>query len=80
VVKTPPPLSGLRVAEFLIWRRTMGDVDGPEVARTLYDGLFSKEKLDLEDVPYLLDDAIQGLRERSPKAFHRWATFIHTGA
>lgn len=59
--------------------RTMGDADGPTVARHLYSELFSGETVDPEVIPYALDAAVQELRaEGAPP--NRWATFIHMGA
>jgi hypothetical protein len=56
----------------------MHDEDGPKVARRVYEGLFEREQLDLDDVPYALDDAVQMLREAGvPPA--RWALFVHMG-
>jgi hypothetical protein len=62
-------------------RRAMSDEDGPNVAAYVYrDLLLNEEKaFDLEDIPYVLDDAVQMLRQQNVPA-HRWATFIHIGA
>jgi hypothetical protein len=56
----------------------MNDEDGPDVARCVYEALLEHETLDLDDVPYALDLAVQRLRERGvPEA--RWASFVHMG-
>jgi hypothetical protein len=57
----------------------MTDVDGPNVASTVYGALFKEETFDLNDVPYALDDAVQMLREQRVEA-QRWAVFVHMGA
>jgi hypothetical protein len=57
----------------------MSDSDGPFVAEWVYRALLEKEKLELEDIPYALDDAVQKLRSRGVPT-HRWATFMHMGA
>jgi hypothetical protein len=58
----------------------MGDVDGPVVARTVYQELFGGEGefLDPDAIPYALDAAVRRLREegRHPS---RWAPYIHLG-
>lgn len=58
----------------------MGDVDGPVVAKTVYEALFSgdAEYLDHDKVPYALDDAIRELRRRGLSS-SRWATYVHLG-
>jgi hypothetical protein len=57
----------------------MGDDEGPELARTVYEILFAAETIDADDVPYALDAAVQKLRERGVPP-ERWATFVHMGA
>jgi hypothetical protein len=62
---------------------SMGDIDGPVVAETVYGQLFRDEQdhemLDLDLVPYALDDAVRKLREAGlPPS--RWATYVHLGA
>jgi hypothetical protein len=58
----------------------MSDVDGPLVARWVYENLIlDKDTFDLEDIPYALDAAVQKLRARGVSA-KRWATFMHMGA
>lgn len=58
----------------------MDDVDGPEVARTVYTELFQSgaNMLDGEDIPYALDIAVQKLRERGLSA-SRWAPYVYIG-
>jgi hypothetical protein len=58
--------------------RLMHDEDGPKLAQRFYEGLFAKPSLDLDDVPYALDDAIQALRMDGVPA-PRWAPFMHLG-
>lgn len=58
----------------------MNDSDGADVAETVYRQLFAgdRSKLDPNDIPYALDDAVRAMREEglSPE---RWAPFIHLG-
>ena len=60
--------------------RSMGDMDGPAVAKRVYTELFKgdSEYLDPEAIPYGLDAAVQELRA---KGVHpsRWGTYIHFG-
>jgi hypothetical protein len=56
----------------------MNDEDGPAIASSVYQSLLAKDQLDLDDVPYALDDAIQELR-RSGSPAARWALFMHMG-
>jgi hypothetical protein len=56
----------------------MNDKEGPKVARCVYQLLFEKEQLDLDDIPYALDEAICQLREEGLPA-SRWALFVHMG-
>jgi hypothetical protein len=56
----------------------MNDEDGPAIASSVYQSLLAKDQLDLDDVPYALDDAIQELR-RSGSTAARWALFMHMG-
>ena len=60
--------------------RSIEDADGPVIARTGYEALFSggSEHLDPDDVPYALDDAVQQLRKMHPDP-SRWAPYIHIG-
>lgn len=57
----------------------MHDEDGPTVARIVYEELLKNSALNLDDVPYALDKAVQLLRE-SDVPPNRWATFVHVGA
>jgi hypothetical protein len=57
----------------------MYDQDGPEVAATVYKELSSKDKLELDDIPYALDAAVQRLKSGGAPP-SRWATFLHMGA
>jgi hypothetical protein len=57
----------------------MHDHDGPRVAQCFYEALFKKEVIELDDIPYALDEAIQKLREDGASPM-RWATFMHMGA
>lgn len=58
----------------------MGDVDGPVVAKKVYEELFGtkEEFLDLDTVPYALDIAVRDLRKRRIHP-SRWATYAHFG-
>jgi hypothetical protein len=56
----------------------MHDEDGPKFARAFYEALFRSESLDLEDVPYALDEAVNVLRKAGVPA-ERWALFMHMG-
>ena len=57
----------------------MNDADGPIVAQRVYEELLQKVNVDLEDIPYALDSAVQSLRRKGVPP-SRWATFIHMGA
>jgi hypothetical protein len=57
----------------------MHDDDGPQVAQWFYEAVLSGEVIEIDDIPYALDDAIQRLRA-SGASPARWATFIHIGA
>jgi hypothetical protein len=56
----------------------MHDEDGPQVAQRVYERLLEKDCLDLDDIPYALDDAVRHLRELGVPA-SRWALFVHMG-
>jgi hypothetical protein len=58
----------------------MGDVDGPVVARTVYQGLFDGEGefLDPDVIPYALDAVVTQLRSEGHHP-SRWAPYIHLG-
>jgi hypothetical protein len=56
----------------------MHDEDGPTLAQRFYETLLRREHLDLDDIPYALDEAIQSLRSQGVAA-RRWALFMHMG-
>jgi hypothetical protein len=56
----------------------MHDEDGPILARHFYEALFAKDALDLDDIAYALDEAVEGLRNQGVPA-QRWALFMHMG-
>jgi hypothetical protein len=56
----------------------MSDEDGPRLARRFYAVLFEREQIDLDDIPYALDAAVQSLRSAGVPA-RRWALFMHMG-
>jgi adenine specific DNA methylase Mod len=56
----------------------MRDRDGPDAAKVFYDQLFKNERLDLDDIPYALDEAIRQLRDGGAPA-EGWAAFVHMG-
>jgi hypothetical protein len=56
----------------------MHDQDGPKIARRVYEALFLKNEVDLDDIPYALDEAIEALRASGAPA-SRWALFMHMG-
>jgi CHAT domain-containing protein len=58
--------------------RLMHDTDGPKIARRVYEGLFARDQLDLDDIPYALDEAVRELR-CSGVISARWALFVHLG-
>jgi hypothetical protein len=58
--------------------RLMHDDDGPKLARRFYEALFQDEHVDLDDIPYALDEAVQTLRRTGVPA-SRWALFMHMG-
>jgi hypothetical protein len=58
--------------------RSMYDYDGPRVAQWVYEALLDKESLELDDIPYALDDAVRRLREDGAQP-NRWATYMHMG-
>jgi hypothetical protein len=59
--------------------RAMNDADGPFVAREFYERLFASTAVDVESIPYALDDAVAALRKKGVLP-GQWATFIHMGA
>ena len=54
-------------------------MDGPEMTQWFYEILLEKDDIDLDDIPYALDEAIRRLRATGASP-SRWATFIHVGA
>jgi hypothetical protein len=58
--------------------RLMNDADGPKVAKGFYERLLKEDQLDLDDIPYALDDAVRALREEGVPA-KRWALYVHMG-
>jgi hypothetical protein len=62
----------------------MNDDDGPNAAKVFYEQLFKNERLDLDDIPYALDEAIRQLRDRQLRDYGEsraegWAAFVHMG-
>jgi hypothetical protein len=57
----------------------MNDADGPKMAQWFYEALLEKEEIELDDIPYALDSAVQKLRQ-SGAAPGGWATYMHWGA
>jgi hypothetical protein len=72
------PLRGEPGSAHLAACRLMTDEDGPKVARDVYERLLEKDQLDLDDIPYALDDAVRMLRESGVSA-KRWALYMHMG-
>jgi hypothetical protein len=58
--------------------RLMHDTDGPKIARRVYESLFTQDQLDLDDIPYALDEAVCELRCSGVRSA-RWALFVHLG-
>jgi hypothetical protein len=56
----------------------MDDEDGPYIARRVYNSIFGKQELSLDDIPYALDEATRTLRDTGVPAA-RWAAFVHLG-
>jgi hypothetical protein len=56
----------------------MSDQDGPNVARRVYEAMFERRALDLDDIAYALDDAVSQLRKSGVPA-SRWASLVHVG-
>jgi hypothetical protein len=65
------------IADNLLYR-SMCDEDGPQVARQFYNSLFEKDQVDLDDIAYAFDEAVQALRRTNVPA-SRWAPFMHIG-
>lgn len=58
----------------------MGDVDGPVIAKRVYEELFTGDgdHLDPDSIPYALDAAVQELRSQKVH-MSRWAPYVHFG-
>jgi hypothetical protein len=58
----------------------MGDVDGPRVAKSLYEDVFKgdSEYINPDDIAYALDAAVRRLRHEVKDPM-RWAPYIHLG-
>jgi hypothetical protein len=60
----------------------MRDLEGPQVAESIYTALFrdgdDAEFLDPDDVPYALDKAVGKLRASGLDPSF-WATYVHIG-
>lgn len=56
----------------------MDDFDGPFMAKRIYSQIFKEGHLNLEAVPFAVDDAVRQLRESGVPA-SRWATYVHFG-
>lgn len=58
----------------------MDDVDGPRVAKAVYEHMFSGdgEFLDPDAVPYALNVVVKELRTQGLHP-SRWATYVHLG-
>jgi hypothetical protein len=58
----------------------MGDLDGPIIAKDVYQRLLHGESdfLDAGIVPWALDEAVRKLREKGLPPL-RWAPYIHIG-
>jgi hypothetical protein len=80
VVRTVPRDSSAHSINLLMLRRTrlMHDTDGPKIARRVYESLFTRDQLDLDDIPYALDEAVCELRCSGVRSA-RWALFVHLG-
>ncbi|EIN05289.1 hypothetical protein PUNSTDRAFT_137972 [Punctularia strigosozonata HHB-11173 SS5] len=64
----------------LILLRSMEDVDGPVIAKSVYEEIYHEQAgyLNPDDIPYALDRAVQNLR-RIHADPSRWASYIHLG-
>jgi hypothetical protein len=61
-----------------VYGRAMDDIDGPFMAKRIYQRIFRNGTLDMGAVPYALEDAARELRELGAPV-SRWATYIHMG-
>jgi hypothetical protein len=57
----------------------MSDEDGPYVSSRFYEKVFEGEIINIESIPYALDNAVAALRMKGVPP-ERWATFVHMGA
>jgi hypothetical protein len=76
-VVSAPDERGVKSAD-ITTHRLMSDKDGPTIAKGVYERLFEGDKLDLDDIPYALSDAVRTLRESGVPA-DRWAPYMHMG-
>jgi hypothetical protein len=58
----------------------MQDVDGPRIAKSLYEDVFKSdsEYINPDDIAYALDAAVRRLRHEVKDPM-RWAPYIHLG-
>jgi hypothetical protein len=58
----------------------MEDVDGPRIAKSLYEDVFKGdlEYVNPDDIAYALDSAVRRLRDEVKDPM-RWAPYIHLG-
>ncbi|EIN08584.1 hypothetical protein PUNSTDRAFT_134957 [Punctularia strigosozonata HHB-11173 SS5] len=70
--------AGFKTVIATLW--SMEDVDGPLIAKSVYEDLFSRdaEYLNPDDIAYALDEAVLKLRLVHPEP-SRWAPYIHLG-
>jgi hypothetical protein len=57
----------------------MNDADGPKMAQWFYEALLKNETIELDDISYALDSAVQKLRQSGVPP-QQWATYMHWGA
>jgi hypothetical protein len=58
----------------------MGDIDGPRIARTVYQELMKKDAIGMDDIPYALATAVDQLKREPGISPYRWAPYVHIGA
>ncbi|EIN05285.1 hypothetical protein PUNSTDRAFT_75048, partial [Punctularia strigosozonata HHB-11173 SS5] len=70
--------AGFKSVIATLW--SMADADGPEIARSVYQKIFSGnlDHIDPDDIAYALDEAVTKLRTVQPEPL-RWAPYIHLG-
>ncbi|EIN05240.1 hypothetical protein PUNSTDRAFT_137923 [Punctularia strigosozonata HHB-11173 SS5] len=70
--------AGFKSVIATLW--SMADADGPEIARSVYQKIFSSKlnHIDPDDIAYALDEAVTKLRTVQPEPL-RWAPYIHLG-